>query len=126
MQFDFDKPKPDALVPLLADFTRDQGGEVDMHDPGFEVKKGSLGSPLTNCQRESTCQSSKGDSSSAVTSGPPVTAMKPILSNGPFPRASKPRTNCVSSEQAARIVSIITLASFNRTSPVISIIPSVI
>ena len=48
VRFNFDKLRADALVPLLVDFTRDQGGAVNLYDPGFVVKKDSLNSALTH------------------------------------------------------------------------------
>ncbi|OGA43165.1 MAG: hypothetical protein A3G24_20690 [Betaproteobacteria bacterium RIFCSPLOWO2_12_FULL_62_13] len=48
LRFKLDTLKAHSVVPLLADFTRDQGGAVNLHDPGFEVKKDSLNSALTH------------------------------------------------------------------------------
>lgn len=46
VRFRLDALKEQSVVPLLADFTRDQGGVVNLRDPGFEVKKDSLNSAL--------------------------------------------------------------------------------
>jgi len=48
LRFKFDMLKADTVAPVLADFTRDQGGAVNLYDPGFEVKKDSLSSALTH------------------------------------------------------------------------------
>jgi signal transduction histidine kinase len=48
VRFNFKRLENDALVPLLADFTHDQGGTVELRDPGFDVKRDSLHSALTH------------------------------------------------------------------------------
>jgi signal transduction histidine kinase len=48
VRFKLDTLKERSMVPLLADFTRDQGGAANLRDPGFEVKKDSLNSALTH------------------------------------------------------------------------------
>lgn len=48
VRFKLDILKEGSVVPLLADFTRDHGGAVDLRDPGFELTKASLNSALTH------------------------------------------------------------------------------
>ena len=48
VRFNFKRLMADALSPPLADFTHDQGGTVDLRDPGFGVKRESLNSALTH------------------------------------------------------------------------------
>ncbi|MBI3045020.1 MAG: HAMP domain-containing histidine kinase [Betaproteobacteria bacterium] len=48
VRFKLDALQEHSVFPLLADFTRDQGGAVNLHNPGFEIKKESLNSPLTH------------------------------------------------------------------------------
>lgn len=48
VRFNFKRLETDALNPLLADFTHDQGGTIGLHDPGFDVKRDSLNSAMTH------------------------------------------------------------------------------
>jgi signal transduction histidine kinase len=48
LRFNLDALNANAVLPLLADFTRDQGGVVNLRDPGFETDSDSLNSALTH------------------------------------------------------------------------------
>ena len=48
VRYNLETLKANTLVPLLADFTRDQGVAVTLHKPEFQVKKESLSAALTH------------------------------------------------------------------------------